>query len=68
MNIENEALEKLIQCVDLKYIVRTYKLTIEQIKKYVVPHPMKYDNDDVSPYFLLLYQSHLDKKTIYDSF
>jgi hypothetical protein len=61
-------LEWLVQTKNLKYIVRNYILTLDNVKKFIVTHEMKYDDDDVSPYMVSLCQPHLDKKDIYDAF
>ena len=66
--MDDKVLNELIERFNLKYIVRNYKLTIEQIKKYIVTHPMNYENDDVSPYFVTICQSHLSKEEVYNAF
>jgi len=68
MYINDDHLKELIECMNLKYIVRTYYLTMDQVKKYIVTHPMLYDNDDVDPYFITLCQPHLDSKLVYHAF
>jgi hypothetical protein len=59
---------KLIQTQSLKYIVRNYSLTMENVIKFVVTHDMKYDDDDVSPYMVSICQPHLDRDEIYKAF
>ena len=66
--ISEQKLSVLIQHVHLKHIVSTYKITIDQIKKYVVTHPMEYENDEVDAHFVTICQPHLDTKKVYDAF
>lgn len=66
--IDEQKLARLVQRVHLKHIVSTYKLTIDQIKTYVVTHPMEYENDEVDAHFVIICQPHLDAKQVYDAF
>jgi len=66
--ITNERLEKLIQYVNLKHIVRTYTLTIKQIKQFIITHPMESDDDDVDILLLCACQTHLDEDNIIMTF
>lgn len=61
-------LDILIDIKSLKEIVRHYTLTLDNVKKFIVTHEMKYDDDDVSPYMVSICQPHLNKKDIYDAF